>query len=276
MFIFPKRESDFPELKEIFGIHYSTSANGWMTANLFAIWCITFIAHIQNLRENGDLQNDRDVFLFLDGHSSRFSSFGMRLLKRFRIRAIIYPSHCTHVLQAFDVGVASPLKSLYEKHFINMMTQFKSENKANPTAAQMRVIRVKAFMEAWCGITTEKIKKAFAAAGSYPFTKEGLAMSHLITPIEVAERIYTKVNENKNFLNGKEATSDEVIIKLPLHTTQGSFHNIVDKQFIIIEADQICGSDIAYEWNKGNSNNGKVFSKLPAIYEKGINIVYGK
>ena len=275
MFILPKREHDFPELQNKFGFYYSTSTNGWMTAKLFGIWCIIFISHIQNLRENSDLQNDKDVFLFLDGHSSRFSSFGMRLLKRFRVRCVIFPAHCTHVLQPFDVGIASPLKTAYQRRFINMIEQFRKQHNSNPTAAQLREIRITAFLDAWSSISIETTKKAFAAAGIYPFSKENLAMSRFITDPAVAAAIYTNFHQNDNYLNGAEATRDETILKLPLHATPGIFHGILNPKFIVLDFNQICGQDIAYEWKNGNSSSGKIFSPLHSIFEKGVNLVHG-
>ena len=172
LFIFPQRQSDFPEISEIFGIYYSTSTNGWMTANLFAIWCIIFVAHIQQHRANRFLDPTKEVYLFIDGHPSRFSPFGMRFLHLFNIRCFIFPAHCTHVLQPFDVGVASPLKTHYEAKFIKFVVKFRELNRREPNAAELRKLRVDAFIAAWTSLSSDLLEKSFHSAGIFPFNKE--------------------------------------------------------------------------------------------------------
>ena len=104
MFIFPKRESPFEELEDIPDILIGTSAKGWMTGHLWDIWCIYFVSHITLKRLSNDLDPFKPVVLFVDGHLSRLSPFGMRLLAQYNIICIVFPSHSSHILQPFDVG----------------------------------------------------------------------------------------------------------------------------------------------------------------------------
>lgn len=271
-FILPKRESDFQELKDLFSLFYGTSTNGWMTSKLFGVWCIVFVAHIQSLRENKFLDPQKKVFLFLDGHPSRFAPFGMRFLKRYNICCIIFPAHCSHVMQPFDVGVASPLKSRYEEKFIKFIVEFKKKNEREPDAAETRRIRIRAFMEVWSSLSIGLIEKAFYSAGIVPFSKENLAMKNLITDPQVANEIYVGRRQNNSALNGKEATSDEIINTLEPYYTFGIFHNNPQHR-IVLDFAQIYGADIHSEWTTGNSSCGKIFSAIPAIFENGINIM---
>jgi hypothetical protein len=53
-----------------------------------------------------DLANER-FLLILDVHSSRYIFEALNLLS---FDVVVLASHCTHVVQPFDVSVAAPLK----------------------------------------------------------------------------------------------------------------------------------------------------------------------
>ena len=115
-FIFPKRKTEMKELEDIDEIFISSSESGWMTTHLWDAWCIAFISHISIKREMGELDPSLPVFLFVDGHLSRLSPFGMRALSRFHIICIVFPAHTSHVLQPFDICLGSPIKTIYLKN----------------------------------------------------------------------------------------------------------------------------------------------------------------
>ena len=175
-------------------------------------------------------------------------------------------------MQPFDVGVASPLKSRYEEKFIKFIVEFKKKNEREPDAAETRRIRIRAFMEVWSSLSIGLIEKAFYSAGIVPFSKENLAMKNLITDPQVANEIYVGRRQNNSALNGKEATSDEIINTLEPYYTFGIFHNNPQHR-IVLDFAQIYGADIHSEWTTGNSSCGKIFSAIPAIFENGINIM---
>jgi hypothetical protein len=52
-------------------------------------------------------------FLILDGHSSHLSLRLLRKARELNIDIIIYPSHCTHLLQGLDVVCFAPLKQIW-------------------------------------------------------------------------------------------------------------------------------------------------------------------
>lgn len=271
LFMFPKRETDFREFNGAFGFFYGTSTNGWMTAKLFSIWCIIFVSHIQLQRENRILDPNKEVFLFIDGHPSRFAPFGMRFLHRFNIRCIVFPAHCTHVLQPFDVGVASPLKAKYEAKFIEFMLAFRKANQRKPNASEVRTIRVNAFMAAWSSLTIDLLQKSFFSAGIVPFNKDNLAMKVLITDAQVAQNIDIGGRRNISVLNGNEATSPQILNMLSPYYAACIFHGLQGLRFPLNFA-FLNAADIWNEWKTGDSNNGKIFSPLPAIFENGSNI----
>jgi hypothetical protein len=41
----------------------------------------------------------------------------MKLLSQSGIDVLVFPAHCTHVMQPFDVCVAGPLKKYLRKYF---------------------------------------------------------------------------------------------------------------------------------------------------------------
>jgi hypothetical protein len=79
--------------------------------NIFTFWCICFIAQIQNYRLNLPEEiRDDNILLILDGHKARINLDAAILLAYFNITVLVLPGHTTHVLQVFDISIASSLK----------------------------------------------------------------------------------------------------------------------------------------------------------------------
>ena len=102
-FILPKRVTYPEDLRDVDDLFSATSENGWITSHLWDIWCIIFVSHVSVKRAYGFLDPSKPIILFVDGHLSRLSPFGMRLLVKFNIICIVFPSHSSHILQPFDV-----------------------------------------------------------------------------------------------------------------------------------------------------------------------------
>lgn len=84
----------------IFGI----SKNGWMDSELF----LSFLHHFDEFLDEKKAR--LPVSLFVDGHSTHVSSCGTFL---FRTKNVLYCllANATHVLQACDIGLFSPMKA---------------------------------------------------------------------------------------------------------------------------------------------------------------------
>ena len=54
---------------------------------------------------------DTRAVLFLDGHSSRGCPIALWLLDKANVEVIIEPANTSHVVQMFDVCLASPFKN---------------------------------------------------------------------------------------------------------------------------------------------------------------------
>ena len=105
-------------------IWVASSTNGYMTKELFLIWVFHFISFLSEYRTKlpVDVREEKGL-LILDGHTSRENPLALCLLRKFRIDVMILPSHTTHVLQMFDVGLASPLKKKFTERFRKLLKE---------------------------------------------------------------------------------------------------------------------------------------------------------
>ena len=119
-----------------------------MTGNIFAAFAIFFISYIQQYRQTLDenLRN-KPVILITDNHSSRKNPLAAKYLKLHNIILITLPAHCTHVMQPFDVGVASVLKTKLATLKVNKTIKEKS-NIFTTTTARARYLTVSAIIQA--------------------------------------------------------------------------------------------------------------------------------
>lgn len=68
-------------------------------------------------------------------------------LKCFDIELLIFPGHCSHVMQPFDVTLASPLKSLYK--FALVAKKFQGDGRVSiQTAQEVSTLMISSFFDA--------------------------------------------------------------------------------------------------------------------------------
>lgn len=127
-----------------------------------------------------DIRNDT-IILLVDNHSSRFTSLGIEYLNQNNIKLITFPSHCTHVLQPFDVSVARRLKS--------RITTSKTNKELNdfvstlPTkTAKARYLTIYSMCESWRMIPQLILQNAFKATGIHPFDEETAVNNKYVYP----------------------------------------------------------------------------------------------
>jgi hypothetical protein len=109
--IIPKLITLKPDISELMCSHdcwIISSADGWKTRETFFLWRVFFCHWIQQYRR--DLRDawmrESSILLIMDGHGFRGCPAALQLLKRFNIEVLILPSHSSHVLQMFYVGLA--------------------------------------------------------------------------------------------------------------------------------------------------------------------------
>ena len=92
-------------------VNFYTSV-GWMTRDVFLAWCTNLVHEISLWRPTlpPDIRGQR-ILLLLDGHPSRKNYAAIEYPRLNGIDVLTFPSHCTHLMQPFDVLIASALKS---------------------------------------------------------------------------------------------------------------------------------------------------------------------
>ena len=136
---------------------FSCSENGWTNSEIALDWLVRVFE--PQTREKAAGQK---CFLFLDSHSSHLS---LRLLckaQEFNIDIIIYPSHCTHLLQGLDVVCFAPLKQIWA-HEIKM---FEWENFRGVKKDDFAKVFGNAYQRTF---TPQLILQAWEATGVFPF-----------------------------------------------------------------------------------------------------------
>ena len=91
--------------------YISTSENGW-TENEIYLWWIEQCCD----PETAAFQRGEYRILCVDGHASYISTAAIKYCIAHKIIVLCLPAYTTHLLQPLDVGVFTPLSSVYEKH----------------------------------------------------------------------------------------------------------------------------------------------------------------
>ena len=163
-----------PELKNIpnelslMDAFYVSQSSGWMTSKLFVAFCIFFACNISAYRLTlpRNTQNST-ITLIVDNHPSRMNSWAIEFLTRHNIELLTLPAHTSHVMQPFDVYVASPLKTrMASFKFINLVKTI--ANSLPSKAAQARYLTVSALINSWSSIPREVLIKSFEVTGICP------------------------------------------------------------------------------------------------------------
>ena len=80
----------------------------------------------------------------MDGHSSRECPLALMLLRRANVEVLIFPSHITHVIQMFDVGIAAPLKTSFSSTFKKALKKASANEDLHTETAKFRYAVIQA------------------------------------------------------------------------------------------------------------------------------------
>ena len=176
--------------------YFGSSTSGWMTKTLFRYYVMIFISEISFLRPRWPKElQEEPVLLLADGHPSRWDFKACLLLYFFNVDLVTYPGHCSHLLQAFDVGVANALKTAL-KQLLSSVTfdQFLSDYSVESlSTAQKRTLTETRSSMIQCFISAcqkaccrSNCQSAFAATGVHPYCPERVLESQyaLEPPLE--------------------------------------------------------------------------------------------
>lgn len=185
---------------------YCSTVNGWMTEGTFYCWVLLFCAWSSQYRATVLPQNLKaeNILLVIDGHTSRRCPWAIPMLMFHNITVLILPAHTTHLLQAFDVGLAAALKAQFNRFLAIEKRAHEDEAQKLSTAAWVRKVVVSAFLRAWASVTSGPLcARSFEKVGIWPPNPEVV----LASPFVVDSPNPTL--EEKNWLNNAILTTDE-------------------------------------------------------------------
>ena len=188
---------------------FCTTKSGWMTEASFYMWCLCFCHWLSQYRATQlpPAMSQSEVLLILDGHASRRCPEALKLLKFHKVDVLCLPGHCTHLLQPFDVTIASSLKT-YFRRFLLEEKRKQKEQEGTRRWSQYRRAMVTAFIRAWKAASSpEMCARSFEVAGIIPSNPFRV----LESPFVVTSANYV---EEATLINNEIITGDNIIAEL--------------------------------------------------------------
>ena len=220
-----KLPAEFEILVATHQINVASSPNGWMNRSAFLMWTLNFVCWLQMFRTTLPPGiKYKPAVLLLDGHNSRENPLAMEILKKSNVHIIVLPAHTTHVLQLFDVSLASPLKKKFTELFKSLLRNPQNIIPGNETAT-LRKNAIEAFLVSWKTVCNLISCKAAALSVGYEIdikcskisVKEEIPLRNkwvkpVLTPEEEeAVQKRSRAMVNRLNINNNEITTDEAI-----------------------------------------------------------------
>jgi hypothetical protein len=188
MFILPEFVSLPPDLIPLTNdAYFASSGTGWMTQRTFLMYAhfLLYELKIYRLTLPVELRQER-FLLILDGHSSRWTFEAIYILRVGGIDVLVLPSHCTHVLQVFDVSIAGALKVFLAQFCEELELTFDEFHQLVATETipesmgEKRRWLLEAFLNAWDkAACRSNILSGFKKCGIVPLKPEIPLANHL-------------------------------------------------------------------------------------------------
>ena len=194
--------------------YFASSSSGWMNKNIFTYWGLLFLAEMSIYRLSLPLElRDQRILLLVDGHKSRINFFIAMVFDLYKIDILIFPGHTSHLLQAFDVAIASPLKTAYKEFFLLHdldLEQLIQTLRPKKKLKEVRIMMIKCLNNALSGSATlSNIESGFKASGICPLDMNVPMKSKYAMDNSMRERfpnLYEKIKNgnlvNNHHLNG--------------------------------------------------------------------------
>ena len=192
--------------------------SGWMNKDCFVIYVLYFCSYVTHYRLTLPQQlRDEPILLIVDGHLSRENYLANYILNLFNIDLLVLPGHCTHILQPFDVAVASPLKTYLKEELSKIEFNIEFDENQNiefnitlkKTAQQIREQVIVAFKNALhLSCSPSNIEAGFAKTGIYPLDIQRPIENNLTLPVLPNEL------STQNFISSKWINSNEMLNSL--------------------------------------------------------------
>ena len=195
---------------------FASSKSGWMTRDIFLVWCINFINWLSIYRKSlpASIRDARAV-LITDGHGSRECPIGLEMLRRNNIDVLILPAHTTHITQMFDVGLAAPLKKMFGQTLNKFLKGIDLSGDDTTKIAKLRFAVIASFVTAWQSVCNYRMcRKAAEKTGWNPFDVDAAAASKYAeerTEEEDAQYLRKRVSRAGLDINSRVINTPEFI-----------------------------------------------------------------
>ena len=256
-FIILPRIKNVPEsMNYDFQAVFASQNSGWMTARLFSVWCVFFVSWISRIRmELPNNCKNQTAILIVDNHPSRMNSTAIEFFISHNTKIITLPSHCSHVLQPFDVAVAASVKAkITRSRLIELTPRFAGDFTSKQS--NLRYSIVYAIVSSWSEISIDTILKGWEKSGIFPFNPEKG------TKNELTNQNVIQANQRNAFSISNQDLSDPSI---RLQIAQKNFGIISVPNF-----QSIPKPSYAQMYNEMklslDLNKGKLLSAVPNIY----------
>ena len=248
---------------------FVSSPSGYMTRDVFTLWTICFVNWLScyKLQLPAGLRTEK-ALIILDGHSSRENPLALLLLRKANVEVVVLPSHTTHVLQIFDVGLASPLKTAFASRFKKQLKVAANDAGLTSNAAKFRFACIAAFIDSWrCSCTPSNCLAAAKVTGIFPFNPDAVRNSQFVRDLTEEERQRVAAREARNAdrmtISMKMITSVEVIVELMQNIRVGNrFNHLCDLEKYM----QMTYSQVVREVVSMKYNNAIMLSAIPPFF----------
>jgi hypothetical protein len=158
---------------------FATSTNRWMTKDLWVYYSPILCAQISHYRLLLTLAvRDEDILLIIDGHKSRLSLLAALIFEMNGIDVLVLPPHSSHLLQMFDVGPVSPIKTAFKEELDKRMSGI-STARPGEKMQRTRIALIESFINALHrGATPGNIISGFSRTGICPFNPDVVLRSN--------------------------------------------------------------------------------------------------
>ena len=213
------------------------------------------------------IRNEK-ILLIVDGHKSRGNFYAGKLLSMFNILFLILPGHTSHVLQAFDIGVASPLKSAFasflEDYHLQIQDEITISNCSKLKITEVRKMMIECFTKALNkAASIENMRKSFEKAGMVPLNPDK-PLSNDFTFDNA--NIYDDIKDS--FLNSKCLNLNEESLK---ELFRNEYKREGTSEDLNLNINKI--KDMAQQIHSAPVEKGKLLTSIPEIYiDHGVNI----
>lgn len=178
------RELAIPEINSNNICWFATTERGYMTERAFNIWSHMFVAWLSGYRAvvlPDDIKK-ANILLVMDGCHVHHCPEALRLFAANNVTVLLLPSHTTHLLQPFDVLIASSLKNHFRRFLFEEKKALPTQGADMSKAARSRIVLVKAFLRAWSiAASPSMCTRSFEVVGFYPICPSRVLQSPFVS-----------------------------------------------------------------------------------------------